>query len=127
MTETHEPGEGIEGQGQVEDQPVGIEPAVVDVDAEVAMIRELVYTAHPDVIRELLVGETLAEILASIEPARAAYQRVADQVGHELLRERAANVPQGAGAVTPPGPDPAPLTTTQRLRLGLRERAGTAP
>ena len=78
MTEMVDHGDGV--VGQVEDQPVGIEPAAVDVDAEVAMIRELVYQAHPDVVRELLVGQTLTDILASIEPARAAYQRIAEQV-----------------------------------------------
>lgn len=131
MTETHEPGEGVEGQGLREDQPVGIEPAVVDVDAEVAMMRELVYKAHPDVVRELLVGQTLPDILASIEPARAAYQRIVERVEQNLQREREASTPSSVGAGVPPVqipvvvPDRSTLTTTQRLRLGLRERAGT--
>ncbi len=126
MTEMVDDGDGA--VGQVEDQPVGIEPAAVDVEAEVAMIRELVHQAHPDVVRELLVGQTLTEILASIEPARAAYQRIAEQVEGALERERAASTPSGGGAVTRPAPvpDQATLTTTQRLRLGLRARAGTS-
>ncbi len=126
MTEMVDDGDGA--AGQVEDQPVGIEPAVVDVETEVAMIRELVYQAHPDVVRELLVGQTLTDILASIEPARAAYQRVVERVEGALERERAASTPSGGGAVTRPAPVPdgATLTTTQRLRLGLRARAGTS-
>ena len=124
MTETLEHDDGDEVQA--EDQPVRIESAAVDGEAEVAMIRELVFKAHPDVVRELLVGETLTDILASVEPARAAYQQIADQVERELQRERASNTSSGAGAVTTPVPDRATLTTTQRLRLGLRERAGTS-
>ena len=126
MTDTVERDDRVEGQA--EDQPIGIESAAVDVEAEVAMIRELVFKAHPDVVRELLVGETLTDILASIEPARAVYQRIAEQVEGALERERAASTPSGGGAVTRPAPDPdrSPLTTTQRLRLGLRARADTS-
>lgn len=123
MTETLEHDDRVEGQA--EDQPIGIESAAVDVEAEVAMIRELVFKAHPDVVRELLVGETLTDILASVEPARAAYQRIADQVERELQRERRPGTPPVAEALITPMPDRATLTTTQRLQLGLRERAGT--
>jgi len=123
VTEMLEHDEGVEGQG--EEQLVGIEPGAAEVEAEVAMLRELVYQAHPNVVRELLVGETLTDILASIEPARAAYQRVVERVEEELNRERLTAASSGAGAITTPVPDQATLTTTQRLRIGLRERAGT--
>ncbi len=123
MTDMLEHDGGIEGQ--LEGQPIRVEPEASDVEEEVAMVRELVFKAHPDVVRELLVGETLAEILASVGPARAAYQRIAERVEEELNRERLTAAPAGSGRVTTPVPDQATLTTTQRLRLGLRARAGT--
>jgi hypothetical protein len=47
---------------------------------EAAALRDLVLRAHPDVVPELVAGSTLGELMASVEPARAAYRRVAETV-----------------------------------------------
>jgi hypothetical protein len=56
-----------EGTGQ---QPV----------ADLGKVRELVLKAHPDVVPDLVAGSSVDELIASVEPARTAYQRIADQV-----------------------------------------------
>jgi hypothetical protein len=56
--------------------PVGAEP----VETDLGKVRELVLKAHPDVVPDLIVGSSVDELIASVEPARTAYQRIADQV-----------------------------------------------
>jgi hypothetical protein len=48
--------------------------------ADLGKVRELVLKAHPDVVPDLVVGSSVDELIASVEPARTAYQRIADQV-----------------------------------------------
>ncbi len=62
--------------------PTALEPATPDVpdvpDApdELTLARELVLRAHPDTVQELVAGSSLAELLASVPAAEAAYARV---------------------------------------------------
>ena len=56
--------------------PAGSEPAGTDL----GKVRELVLRAHPDVVPDLVRGGSVDELIASVEPARSAYQRIADQV-----------------------------------------------
>jgi hypothetical protein len=55
--------------------------------AELNTVRELVLKAHPDVVPDLIAGSSVDELLASVEPARTAYQRIADQVREASSRE----------------------------------------
>src|SRR5688572_11575097 len=48
--------------------------------ADLTKVRELVLKAHPDVVPDLIAGSSVDELIASVEPARTAYQRIADQV-----------------------------------------------
>ncbi len=57
------------GEGSVE---------VTVTAAELAAVRELALKAHPDAVPELVGGATVAEVMASLEPARVAYRRVAE-------------------------------------------------
>jgi hypothetical protein len=50
-------------------------------------VRELVIKAHPDVVPDLIAGSSVDELVASVEPARTAYQRIADQVREASSRE----------------------------------------
>jgi hypothetical protein len=43
-------------------------------------VRELVLKAHPDIVPDLVGGSSVDELIASVEPARTAYQRIADRV-----------------------------------------------
>lgn len=54
----------------------GIETPTVDLDR----VRELVLSAHPDVVPEMVQGTTFDELMASVEPAREAYQRITAEV-----------------------------------------------
>ena len=47
---------------------------------ELGKVRELVLKAHPDVVPDLVRGSSIDELIASVVPARSAYQRIADQV-----------------------------------------------
>ena len=48
--------------------------------ADLGKVRELVLKAHPDVVPDLVAGSSVDELIASVEPARTAYQRIANQV-----------------------------------------------
>jgi hypothetical protein len=64
--------------------PAGVEPAGGE---ELGKVRELVLKAHPDVVPDLVRGSSVDELIASVEPARSAYQRVAEQVREGRSRE----------------------------------------
>lgn len=83
----------------------------VDLDA----VRELVLRAHPDVVPELVTGDSVAALIASVEPARAAYARLADALAQ--VRPAAAVVPAGGG--TPITVDPDRLPAAEKIRRGL--------
>jgi hypothetical protein len=55
--------------------------------ADLGKVRELVLKAHPDIVPDLIVGSSVDELIASVEPARTAYQRIADQVRESRGRE----------------------------------------
>ncbi len=94
--------------------------AIPDNAAEdLATVRDLIVRAHPDIVPELITGTSIAELTASVEPARAAYHRIVTQ-------------PQRlAPAVPPPVPaggaqqivDPDRLPTAEKLRRGLAGRS----
>jgi hypothetical protein len=69
-------------------------------EGSIGIIRELVLKANPDLVAEMVRGESLTELMASVEPARAAYQRIAESVRSEA-RTAAPVVPAGGtgGAV----------------------------
>jgi hypothetical protein len=89
--------------------------AMADLDA----VRELVLRAHRDVVPELVTGDSVAGILASVEPARAAYARLEE--GWSASTPRAVSVPAGGGAPLPV--DPALIPASEKIRRGLS--AGT--
>ena len=96
------------------DEDVIVAEAVVNEVDEVALVREVVLRAHPDTVPELVVGGTLAELLASVEPARAAYARIAEQ--RPVAVETPPAVP--AGAVTS-AVDPSTLPAQELIRRGV--------
>ncbi|OGO18436.1 MAG: hypothetical protein A2Z15_05390 [Chloroflexi bacterium RBG_16_50_11] len=64
----------------------------------VAAYKELVAQANPGLVAELIKGETIGEIDASVKSARALVERVKQEVGAENARVR---VPAGAPQRTP--------------------------
>ena len=80
----------------------------------VELIRELARKAHPDAIPELIDGADAEAIAASIEPARAAWARVRE----EMQRETPVRVPAG-GSV--PALDPERLPPVEKIRRGIAQ------
>lgn len=87
----------------------------------VASIRDLVLLAHPEVVPELVRGESIADLLASVEPARQAYAELAARI------QPATSKPVTPPAVPAGGTLPAPLDldrmpAAEKLRRGLQAR-----
>lgn len=93
--------------------------------ADLAAVRDLALRAHPDAVPELVVGASIADLVASLEPARAAYRRIADAVGQAVAAEArpapaAPIVP--AGAAPPLLADPETLPAAEKIRRALAGR-----
>jgi hypothetical protein len=50
-----------------------VSPAV-----DLGQVRDLVLAAHPDVVPEMVAGDSFEAIMASVEPAKAAFARIAE-------------------------------------------------
>ncbi|CAN5812543.1 hypothetical protein BH20CHL3_BH20CHL3_11250 [soil metagenome] len=86
-------------------------------------VRELVLRAHPEVVPELVRGESLSELLASVEPAQRAYAGLAARLHVETPppAERPTHqVPAGGTGPAPMDLDRIP--TAEKLRRGIRDR-----
>jgi hypothetical protein len=85
---------------------------------DLATVRELVLKAHPDVVPELVTGNSVAELTASIEPAKAAYQRIAEAMASPLGGRTIAPpaVPAGGSAAAV---DPDTLPAAEKIRRGI--------
>ena len=87
---------------------------------DLSRVRELALRAYPETVPELVGGETVEAILGSIEPAAAAYRRIAEGV--------AANAPAPVIPVGPAGSapavalDPERLPSVEKIRRGLVAR-----
>lgn len=93
-----------------EPMPDGHDPA-----PDLAAVRELVLRAHPDVVPELVTGETIAALIASVEPARAAYARLTASIAQDA--SPVAPVPAGGSA--PIAVDPDRVPPAEKIRRGL--------
>jgi hypothetical protein len=82
MSERGNEVETVEVETAAGTTPAGGEAASVEAAGgeELGKVRELVLKAHPDVVPDLVRGSSVDELIASVEPARSAYQRIADQV-----------------------------------------------
>jgi hypothetical protein len=79
MTEREDVAETIAVETVAVTTPAGVEAADGGAE-ELGKVRELVLKAHPDVVPDLVRGDSVDELIASVEPARSAYQRIAEQV-----------------------------------------------
>lgn len=102
MTDTPETIDPIDAEHSAPDLSGG-----GDLDA----VRELVLRAHPDVVPEMIAGASIDALLASVEPARAAWQRIAEQTNP------APAVPAGGHPASAVDPDR--LSASERIRRGL--------
>jgi hypothetical protein len=88
--------------------------AVLSVE-ERQTLRATLAAAHPDTVPELIGGETVGEMIASLEAAKAAYQRTVD-------RTRAAIPVAAGGGGRPVGVDAVKLSPLAKISRGLRKQ-----
>lgn len=87
---------------------------------DIAAVRDVVLSAYPDCVPELVQGETVTELLASVEPARAAYARVAATMPAPAAETPAPPVvPAGGGSAVV---DPGDLPAAEKVRRGIAVR-----
>lgn len=71
-------------------------------------VRALIVGAIPDLVPELLVGDSVEALVASVEPAKQAYQRIVEQVragSAGSVTDAASQAPTGANVSTPTAAD----------------------
>ena len=96
----------------------GVRNGVQRPESRLDAVRLVVLAAYPDSVPELIQGETVPELLASIEAARAAYARVAESVvvPVEPVAAAAPAVPAGGGSAVI---DPGALPAAEKVRRGI--------
>ena len=82
-------------------------------------VREFVISANPDAVPDLITGNTVEEIEASIPKAKDAYQRTAERVRATYTPPPA--VPAG-GAANLVNPDD--LSPSEKIRRGIAQGKG---
>ena len=92
--------------------------AVIETD-EIGALREVLRQAHPDAVGELIAGETIAELLASLAPAREAYGRLVARL--EQQEARAPQVPHVPAWGTSVAIDLDGLTADGLIKRGLEQ------
>ncbi|HEV2074374.1 MAG TPA: hypothetical protein VGR29_12110 [Thermomicrobiales bacterium] len=84
--------------------------------SDLEAVREMVLRAHPDVVPELVAGDSVAALLASVEPTRSAYARLAEAWSD--AQPQPVSVPAGGGAPLPI--DPEKIPSAEKIRRGLQ-------
>ena len=107
------------------DTPTAPAPTRAD---DLAAVRDLALKANPDTVPELVAGTTIADIIASLEPARAAYRRIADAATAEAQAQTQSQPRPIAVPTVPAGDaprvaiDPDALPPAEKIRRGLAAR-----
>lgn len=91
---------------------------------DVALVRDFIVAADTGLIAELVTGSTVGEVLASVATARAAYQRIAEQVRNGASVATPVALPNPvpvvpAGGAAPFVVDPGDLPSGELIRRGL--------
>jgi hypothetical protein len=106
-----------------QDTPVLVELETTENSAnDLSAIRELVLHAHPDVVPELISGATVDDLMASIEPAEAAYRRVSESLRASDADSTQPTPTVPAGGDRPMPVDPDRLPASEKIRRGLAHR-----
>jgi hypothetical protein len=94
-------------------------PDAPDLPDELSLARALVLRAHPEVVEELIAGNSLAELLASVPAAEAAFVRVVEATRVAATRESTTPTVPGGGAVRSAGDNVEGLGPLAKIRAGL--------
>lgn len=87
--------------------------------AELEAVRRVVLAAYPDCVPELIQGQTVQELLDAIEPARAAYARVAETMTERSDTVMTVNPPVVPAGGTGVAIDPGALPAAEKVRRGI--------
>lgn len=87
--------------------PQELEVVATDLD----QVRELILASHPDIVPELVQGNSISDLVGSIDSAKQAYSRIAASV------PKAVTIPAGGNA--PVTFDADALPTSEKIRRGL--------
>lgn len=94
--------------------------------AQLLAVREALLRAYPDVVPELVGGESVEALLASLEPAAAAYQRLAAGLAQRATPAAPTAPVVPAGSVAPVVFDLDRLPAVEKIRQALA-REGRRP
>ena len=100
----------------------GLEAERVARHAAVARYREAVLAAEPALPPELVGGESLEEVDASVEAARRAVAQIRERLTQESEEEAARGFPAGAPGRLGPGTDA--MSSSDKIAFGLERRPG---
>lgn len=112
---------GEEAAEATDGQPAGAAPAgepPAPTAAHLARLRDILVAAHPEAIPELIGGDDLDALLASVEMARAAYARVRQAATQAAL----AAIPRGGGIRALDPAAHAALSPEGKIAFALAER-----
>lgn len=101
----------------MEDAVEEAKPAEMETGGDLEIVRELVLRAYPDAVPELIRGESIAEVIGSVEAARAAYARIATSMQQE--REESTAPPVVPAGGTNVVIDPDRLPAVEKIRRGI--------
>ena len=92
-------------------QPTTTEDETVEPISDIDQVRNLILASHTNIVPELVQGNSVATLVASIEHAREAFSRIVDS------QPKPVTIP--AGGNTPVTLDINELPTSEKLRRGL--------
>lgn len=95
----------------MDDQPTVPAAEPDDPISDIDQVRDLILASHTDIVPELVQGDSVTDLVASIDHAREAYSRIID------ARPKPVTIP--AGGNTPFTIDVDSLPTSEKLRRGL--------
>lgn len=93
-----------------------VQPTISDEEttgrpSDIDQVRELILASHTDIVPELVQGNSVSDLVASINSAREAYDRIVSS------QPKPVTIP--AGGNTPITVDINELPTSEKLRRGL--------
>jgi hypothetical protein len=112
-----------DGGPRAEEVAMSVEEGALSGE-ELAAVRELALRAYPETVPELVGGESVAALLASLEPAAAAYRRIAEGVSASAPAVAVVAPAVPAGSAPPVSIDPDRLPATEKIRRGLAHGGG---
>lgn len=95
----------------MDEQPLVPEADPTETPSDLDQVRDLILASHTNIVPELVQGDSVTDLVASIQSAREAYTRIIDSQPKPVI------IP--AGGNTPVTINVDELPTSEKLRRGL--------